>query len=139
MTSIDAFNKIVSTVFTVCYERFPLNASFEVSDFFSEDEKIEGLPDGKDASDVFCDSFHWLLKYGYIDCNPKDINIYEALFIELTEKSLTILNCMPSSLEPKTTLAQKLSDAVKSGSKESITETVRQIVQCGFKLIPTII
>ena len=139
MTSIDAFNRIASTVFTVCYERFPLSADFKVSDFFSKDEKIEGLPDGKDASDVFCDSFHWLSRYGYIECPSEAINIQEALFVELTEKSLTILNCMPSSLEPKTTLAQKLSDAVKSGSKESITETVRQIVQCGFKLIPTII
>ena len=139
MTSIDAFNKIASTVFAVCYERFPLKITFEVSDFFSDDDKIEELTDEQSIYNVFNESFNWLKKYGYIECPHGAISMHQALCVELTEKSLTVLNCMPESLNQNVTLAQKLSNAIKSGSKELVTETIRQIVQCGFKLIPTII
>ena len=105
-------------------------------DFFEKDEL---LTDKRKIFDTCTYSFLWLKEYGYIKCGNEEIRAERMIMVSLTEKSLTILNCIPSSLKQEITLAQKLSNAAKSGSKELITESIRQIVQCGFKLIPTII
>ena len=106
------------------------------ADFF---DKEELLTDKRKLFDTVTYTFLWLKEYGYLKTGGLEINAERMIMVSLTEKSLTILNCIPSSLGKKTTLAQKLSDAVKSGSKETASEVLRQIIQCGFKLIPTII
>ena len=142
MTNLEIFNRVTTTVFTKCYEEFPVDVDFKYADFFDKEELLTGK---RKLFDTVTYTFLWLKEYSYLKIGDRDmgtermIDAERMIMVSLTEKTLTILNCIPSSLEKKTTLAQNLSDAIKSGSKEAASEILRQIIQCGFKLIPTII
>ncbi len=56
-----------------------------------------------------------------------------AYDVQLTEKALSVLSWVPSSLfTPKASLGQRLTVLVKSGSKEGASELLRQIIQFSF-------
>jgi hypothetical protein len=57
-------------------------------------------------------------------------NLYEAV---LTTKGLAILNSVPDSLKEKTPIGQRISVALKSGTREAVNTVISQLISASVK------
>lgn len=130
MSNLDLFNDIAGEIFSKCYENFPVPVDFYQKDFFPDENK-------NDPYDPFYYTLMWLQKNNYITFWDPCLPVVEFLHVQLTEKTLSILNSMPEAITSKKTLGQKLMDATNSCSKEGVLEAVRQIVSLGCSTLPS--
>lgn len=123
MSNLDMFNEITAKVFAECYEKFPMPVDFREIDLVPE-ECIDPNAEG-----VFSYTFSWLHDYGYITYAEPELPIDSFMHVRLTEKGISVLNMIPDSLKEKVTMGSKISNAVKSGAKDIISECIRQAVK----------
>lgn len=121
MSNLDMFNEVTAKVLAACYENFPVPITISADSF---------SPSG--GEDVFESTVTWLRDYGYITYAEPDLPICEFMYVQLTEKDIAILNKIPDAIKEKKTIGSKIAEAVKSGSKEILSECIRQTVQAAI-------
>lgn len=125
MSNLDLFNEITAKVLSECYESFPVPLEFHQKVFFPNvSEKEPYAP--------FFYTMHWLEQYGYITFADTSFGAVRFDDVQLTEKALNALNCLPEAIAPKQTAGQRLKVAIGTGSKEIVFECLRQILSLGF-------
>lgn len=122
MSNLDKFNEITAKVFADCYSSFPVPLNFCQSDY------IEGVSDAE-SDPLFFSTLEWLKKHGYISFECPELGWANYYDVQLTEKGLTALNAVPDALKEKKTVGDKVVEVVKTGSKELMSECIRQIVR----------
>jgi hypothetical protein len=119
MSNMDDFNKATALVLEKLYESFPQRISIDI-------EELEPDVD-KNTLRSFADTLLFLEREGFIRFDSRITNeVFQGA--TLTSKGLAILNSVPEVLNEKTPLGQKLSGALKGGSKEVIKTVVNQII-----------
>lgn len=109
-------------MFADCYSSFPVPLNFCQSDY------IEGVGDAE-HDPLFCSTLEWLKKHDYISFECPELGWANYYGVQLTEKGLTALNAIPDALKEKKTIGAKLVEVVKTGSREMISECIRQAVR----------
>lgn len=122
MSNLDKFNEITAKVFAACYSSFPVPLYFRQSEYVEKAGDAEPDP-------LFSSTLEWLKKHDYIFFKCPEIGGTEYWDVQLTEKGLAVLNAVPDALKEKKTVGDKLVEVVKSGSREMISECIRQTVR----------
>lgn len=122
MSNLDRFNEITAKVFADCYSSFPVPLYFRQSEYVEEAGDAE--PDL-----LFSSTLEWLKKHDYLFFKCPEIGGTEYWDVQLTEKGLAVLNAVPDALKEKKTVGDRVIEVVKTGSKELMSECIRQIVR----------
>jgi hypothetical protein len=120
MSNMEAFNEITAKALSHLLTTFPRGTRLLAKDFI----------DGSSEDEVMI--FHFTIAF----LGTENLIRYEGasddgtFFFEviLTAKGLTALNAIPDVLEEKKTFSQKMSGALKSGSKEVLKSVVNQFI-----------
>lgn len=134
-SNIDVFNDHVSQVFALLYESFPTPRDIDFQSFTYEDLPEENREMGTVPESMYEPAMHavgWLIKEDYIRCETSSIDGGFYL-VQLTGKGLATLQSVPASLQGTTSIGQRISEAVKSGSKEVARKMVTEAISWGFK------
>ena len=124
ISNIDDFNQIVAALLEKLYNTFPVGIQLNAEN-----------PNDRAAATKFVETVIWLEKEGFVRFDrrfcPESAPNHTVFFgLVLTAKGLAILNSVPEVLQEKdkSTIHQKLSKGLKSGSKEAIKIVVNQII-----------
>lgn len=134
-TNIDTFNDHVSQVFKLLYESFPIPTDIDFQSFDYEDLSDENKEMGTVPREMYEPAMYavqWLIREHYIRCETSSLD-GGYYMVQLTEKGLATLQSVPSSLQGTTSYGQRISDAVKTGSKEVARQLVTEAISWGFK------
>jgi hypothetical protein len=124
MSNIDEFNMAVAMILDRLYKSFPAPVVIHV----------EELDSGADEHllDVYASTVKFLLDEGFIR-GDKSIREYKSTpNVVLTTKGLAVLNSVPDPLQERTPLGQRVSGALKSGTKEAINAVISQVIAAAF-------
>lgn len=118
MTNMDAFNEIAAAVLEELLKSFPLSIML-------------GPPEHRpEVEALFSSTIIFLGKQGLLEYEMvSDDGTFFGLV--LTGKGLAALNAMPEILEEKEerhTFAQRISGAIKTGSKEAVKAAINQFI-----------
>ncbi|TCW31422.1 hypothetical protein EV669_105123 [Gulbenkiania mobilis] len=87
----------------------------------------EGQPD--EATEFFAATIRWLEASGYIRIGTDRGFVF--MDTVLTPKGLEALCVTPRSLQGEAPLGERLSEALKSGSKSLLAETIKAVLAAG--------
>lgn len=134
-TNIEKFDEITSEVFAKLYRNFPIPCLLKAGDYvttpleFHEQLGLE-LPT-KDAEFFFA-CIRWLESAGYITTESEN-ELYVANAL-LTSKGLEVLRAVPSSLQGKASIGERLSGGVANGGKELARMLVSEALGLGARI-----
>lgn len=117
----ECFQIFSAKILADCYEKFPVALDFTKEDFFK-------LDSSSTAEDIFF-TFKALKNFGYITYKSNTIGFEYFHYVELTKDGYNML----TEKNGKNTIGKAIVKAIKEGSKESIFEVLRLIVQSGWK------
>ena len=119
------FNELSATILSLLFQNFPVAIEFSIEDFQAFNT-IEN-------SDVFYDTFKFLSNENYIKFQHQ---VYGGFIdVTLTSKGLSVLNAIPGSLKEKETLSQSLKHALKNGSEEVLSDTMKKLFAFGTNFL----
>jgi hypothetical protein len=125
MSNKDEFNRIAAVVLGMLDEAFPVAIVLKA-------EEIIDIEDNK-AVDIFLYSMIFLQRQDIISFTDRTIDGSRFAEVMLTGKGLALLNSVPDVIKEKTTLRQRIGNALKSGSKEVLKTSINQLVQAVAK------
>lgn len=121
MSNKDEFNRIAALVLEKLDGEFPIGARLQARDFV--DEKVH------DEVAMFYYTVRFLEKENLLSYDvAADTGQWFGEAV-LTGKGLAVLNSVPDIIKEKTTYRQHIGDALRSGSKEILKNTINQLVQ----------
>ena len=133
-TNIELFNGITGKVFAQLYESFPVEAEIKLSgfldDFITEDD-FEGAWDFPEMTKA---TIKWLDRAGYIWL--KEPEYYGGNYsATLTPKGLEVLKATPDSIEPTSSIGEKIVAYSKRKFGEGMNEIVKTAITEGIKFV----
>lgn len=132
MNNIELFNGITGKVFADLYQSFPIEAEIKVYDYL-EDFIAEDDYDGSwEFPEMTKATIKWLDKAGYIWLTEPQAygGVYKAT---LTPKGLEVLKQVPNSIEPTSSIGEKIVEYSKSKFSEGMNEIVKTAISEGIK------
>ena len=135
MKNIELFDIYVGYIFNALYEDFPVCKDFDTPKCVKEINGATADIDTKRKEFVFSETLFWLKENGIVEIEkPQNRLIAMNVGLEpypyftcvrLTAKGLAILKKTPESISDKKTIGEELTEAVKNGFKERITDMVK--------------
>ena len=119
------FNELSAKVFDSLIEVFPVEKEYRIEDFPEFDNA--------ENSEVFNSTFHFLENENYIKYQKQIPRCFVG--VVLTSKGLSVLNASPPVLKNNETVSQSIKKALKSGSEEVISDTMKKLFAFGTKYI----
>ncbi|OQX16190.1 MAG: hypothetical protein BWK73_04820 [Thiothrix lacustris] len=123
-TNIRHFDEISARIFAALYESFPLPLDIDCIELTKAAE-IEANGAATKETRICIATLTWLQEEGYLKYQVK--GKFDAFNIVLTAKGLSVLKAVPSSLETKTSIGERLVTAVKSGAINTAVEVLKII------------
>jgi hypothetical protein len=119
--NMDAFNKYAAIIFDRLYQSFPNQIDLmanEIEEFYPE------------KRDVIFSTVKFLKREDFIIFSQQVYGGFTGMV--LTSKGLSILNETPEALDKNGTIGSQIRKAVKSGSKQIISDIITQIINSGL-------
>ena len=127
-SNIERFNELTARILADLYQAFPVPHKIHATDYGPEPSAdCNGKPDADTL--FFAATVRWLIESGYIRC--ADDGGFVFLRAVLTPKGLEALCVTPRSLQGEAPLGERLSEALKSGSKSLLAETIKAVLAAG--------
>lgn len=140
--NIERFNEVTGLVLAHLYAHFPVPQDIEAGEFvenatvpaprypgvispFTEELTEDGT--------FFVSAMEWLAHAGYLSFERRFNSSISG--VVLTEKGLQTLNAVPDSLVTIVPLGERLVDAAKSGGKEVLKATLREVLSAGLRIV----
>ena len=120
MPNIDSFNVIAARVLDRLFEIFPQGVRLHAEEFVDQTDK--------NAVMNFSYTMRFLATEGLLRYEVASDDGEVFFEVILTSRGLAALNSMPDALAEKTTLHQKISAALGSGSPEALTSTINELI-----------
>ena len=139
INNIELFNVAVAEVFGRCYKSFPIPINVEVielSHLIQETIDSECELENNVRSheyEISRATVNWLIDADYLWSRNATNNSFNGLV--LTPKGLEVLNSIPSGLENKTTLGEKLGEGAKEIGKDATLDIVKSTLAYGAALV----
>lgn len=140
--NIERFNEVTGLLLAHLYEHFPVPQDIEAGEFVDNAtvpaKPIPGVisPYFEDLTTdgtFFVSAVEWLATAGFLTFDKRFNS--EITGVVLSEKGLQTLNAVPESLTASAPLGERLVDAAKSGGKEVLKATLREVLSAGMKLV----
>ncbi|WP_281952008.1 hypothetical protein [Nitrosophilus kaiyonis] len=135
MKNIELFDIYVGYIFNKLYDDFPVCKDFDTTKCVKEINGATANIDTKRKEYVFSETLFWLKENGIIEIekpHQRTITIGTGLepfpyftCVRLTAKGLAILKKVPDSISDKKTIGEEITEAVKNGFKERVTDMVK--------------
>ena len=135
MKNIELFDIYVGYIFNALYEDFPVCKDFDTPKCVKEINGQTADIETRRKEFVFSETLFWLQENGIVEIEKPDrrlITIGSGLepypyftCVRLTAKGLAILKKTPQSISTDKTLGEEITEAVKNGFKERITDLVK--------------
>lgn len=139
LSNIQSFDEITGKVFAALYEAFPVPRILMPAQFMEGGEDAVFVPDSFTGAELtleaefFMASIDWLVNEGYINSSRRDPQYFGD--VVLSSKGLAALSAVPDSLTSPKPLGERLVAAAKSGGKEILQSTLREVLSVGLKTI----
>ena len=136
MSNIERFDEITGDVFAKLYLNFPVPCLLRAADYVTNpteyNEHIGGDVPSREA-EFFFSSIRWLEDAGYIVTKAE--NESYVADVVLTSKGLEVLRAMPSSLQGKASIGERLGDTAAKGGKEIARMLVSEALALGTRIV----
>ena len=117
--NMDDFNKCVAVVFDLLYKEFPIETEIIV------DNLAKNV--NEEISKIYFATIRFLEQERFIHCKKA---VYGGFVgVVLTAKGLSVLNITPDSIKKKETIANRISNALKTGSKEAVRVVIQEALK----------
>ncbi|WP_322979280.1 hypothetical protein [Pseudomonas sp. C11] len=136
MSNIEKFDEITGEVFAKLYLNFPVPCLLRSAEYVANsteyNEHIGADVPTKEAEFFFA-SIRWLEDAGYIATKAE--NEFYVAEVVLTSKGLEVLRAMPSSLQGKASIGERLGDTAAKGGKEIARMLVSEALALGTRIV----
>lgn len=127
-SNIERFNELTARILADLYQAFPVPRTLGADCYGPEPSaNCQGKED--EDSEFFAATVHWLTDSGYLRIGKNDHLVFWDTV--LTPKGLEALCVTPRSLQGEAPLGERLSEALKSGSKSLLAETIKAVLAAG--------
>ena len=133
MKNIEIFNIVTGKLFADLYESFPVPLpinTYSIIDLIVGKDNYDGVWENEP---VVTASVKWLADSGYIWVRDPEYQGEEETAV-LTPKGLEVLQAMPSSIDSKVSLGDKLIELTTGGLKSGVSQIVKTAISEGVKL-----
>lgn len=128
MSNKDEFNRIAASALERLDENFPVPIRLYSKDYVDENSEVERM--------LFYYTVEFLSKENLLTFDGGDDQAYQIDQAVLTGKGLSLLNSVPELLQEKSEaipFRQKITSALKTGSKETLKMVMSQLIQAVVK------
>lgn len=136
LNNIERFDEITGEVFAKLYLNFPVPCLLRAADYVASatvfNEHLGSDVPSEDAEFFFA-CIRWLEGSGYITAKAEN-GFYVAEAV-LTSKGLEVLRAMPSSLQGKASIGERLGDTAARGGKEIARMLVSEALSIGTRIV----
>lgn len=136
LSNIERFDEITGEVFAKLYLNFPVPCLLRVADYVANatvfNEHLSTDVPSKEA-EFFFSCIRWLESAGYIAAKAE--NEFFVAEVVLTSKGLEVLRAMPSSLQGKASIGERLGDTAAKGGKEIARMLVSEALALGTRIV----
>lgn len=116
---MDDFNKCAALIFDLLYQNFPIETHITV----------DNLPQyiDEESRDNYFATIRFLERERFIRYEKA---VYGGFIgVVLTTKGLAVLNVTPDAIKEKETIAKRISNALKNGSKEAVRLVIQEVIK----------
>ena len=132
MNNIELFNGITGKVFAELYQSFPVEAEINLTGYLEDFIAVDDYEGAWEFPEMTKATIKWLDKAGYIWLtSPQSYGgSYKAT---LTPKGLEILKQTPNSIEPTSSIGEKIVEFSKNKFSDGMNEIVKTAISEGIK------
>ena len=136
LSNIERFDEIAGEVFAKLYLNFPVPCLLRAADYTLSSTVFNehlGADVPSQEAEFFFACIRWLESAGYITAKAE--NGFYVAEVVLTSKWLEVLRAMPSSLQGKVSIGERLGDAAAKGGKEIARMLVSEALALGTRIV----